>query len=288
MAYDGSGVWVIGRVQRVEGDDTLRSWSDRYHCEGRDAFAAAHGGRRRGHAADPACCSLGLLLAGFVLRVAAARTTWGQPDGDDAMVMLMSLRVSQGHFSLLFWGGNYGGADHHLGRGATDPRVRHEDLALPDRRHGDEPDRRAAAAVRRRAVSLREPPPTSRRARSGSFPHCGCSGARASTSSGCPRPCSRSRRASSCSDGSSPGVGAISWRAVCARGLRIWSYPLVFPLVGPALVVLVVGAAQRPARGWRASGSPASSASPRGSRTSSGTGDRRRSCRPSPGTGSPT
>jgi 4-amino-4-deoxy-L-arabinose transferase-like glycosyltransferase len=53
---------------------------------------------------------IGLLLAGLVLRVLATRSTWGQPDGDDAMVMLMSLRASQGHFSLLFWGGNYGGA----------------------------------------------------------------------------------------------------------------------------------------------------------------------------------
>jgi len=38
------------------------------------------------------------------------RSAWGQPDGDDAMVMVMTLRASQGHFSLLFWGGNYGGA----------------------------------------------------------------------------------------------------------------------------------------------------------------------------------
>lgn len=52
----------------------------------------------------------GLLVAGFILRVLALRSTWGQPDGDDAMAMLMALRASHGHFALLFWGGNYGGA----------------------------------------------------------------------------------------------------------------------------------------------------------------------------------
>ena len=52
----------------------------------------------------------GLLAAGFVIRILALRSTWGQPDGDDAMAMLMALRASHGHFALLFWGGNYGGA----------------------------------------------------------------------------------------------------------------------------------------------------------------------------------
>jgi len=52
----------------------------------------------------------GLLIAGLILRVLAMRSTWGQPDGDDAMAMQMALRASQGHFALLFWGGNYGGA----------------------------------------------------------------------------------------------------------------------------------------------------------------------------------
>jgi hypothetical protein len=52
----------------------------------------------------------GLLIAGLIVRVLAMRSTWGQPDGDDAMAMQMALRASQGHLSLLFWGGNYGGA----------------------------------------------------------------------------------------------------------------------------------------------------------------------------------
>jgi len=51
-----------------------------------------------------------LLFAGLVLRILAMRSTWGQPDGDDAMAMQMALRASQGHLALLFWGGNYGGA----------------------------------------------------------------------------------------------------------------------------------------------------------------------------------
>jgi hypothetical protein len=52
----------------------------------------------------------GLLIAGLVVRILAINSTWGQPDGDEATGMLMALRASQGHFSLLFWGGNYGGA----------------------------------------------------------------------------------------------------------------------------------------------------------------------------------
>jgi len=58
----------------------------------------------------PSLLFVALLAAGLVVRILATRSTWGQPDGDDAMVMLMSLRASQGHFALLFWGGNYGGA----------------------------------------------------------------------------------------------------------------------------------------------------------------------------------
>lgn len=51
-----------------------------------------------------------LVIVGLILRVVAMRSTWGQPDGDDAMAMQMAFRASQGHLSLLFWGGNYGGA----------------------------------------------------------------------------------------------------------------------------------------------------------------------------------
>jgi len=51
-----------------------------------------------------------LLVAGLVLRVLVYRTTWSQPDGDQTMGMLMAYRASQGHLSLIFWGGNYGGA----------------------------------------------------------------------------------------------------------------------------------------------------------------------------------
>lgn len=51
-----------------------------------------------------------LLGAGLVVRVFAMRSTWGQPDGDDAMVMMMSFRASHGHLALVFPGGNYGGA----------------------------------------------------------------------------------------------------------------------------------------------------------------------------------
>ncbi len=53
---------------------------------------------------------VGLLVAGLVLRVLALRSTWGQPDADTAVSMQMVLRASEGHFSLLYWGQNYGGA----------------------------------------------------------------------------------------------------------------------------------------------------------------------------------
>jgi hypothetical protein len=51
-----------------------------------------------------------LLAVGLVLRILLARTTWLQPDSDEATGMIMALRASQGHLSLVFWGGNYGGA----------------------------------------------------------------------------------------------------------------------------------------------------------------------------------
>ncbi len=51
-----------------------------------------------------------LIVIGLVLRVLAMRSTWAQPDGDEAMGMLMAVRASHGSLSLLFWGGNYGGA----------------------------------------------------------------------------------------------------------------------------------------------------------------------------------
>jgi hypothetical protein len=50
-----------------------------------------------------------LLVAGLVLRILTYNSTWGQPDGDQAMGVLMATRASQGHLALLFWGGNYGG-----------------------------------------------------------------------------------------------------------------------------------------------------------------------------------
>lgn len=53
---------------------------------------------------------VGLLLAGLVLRIALYRTTWHQPDADEATGLVMALQASKGHLSLLFWGGNYGGA----------------------------------------------------------------------------------------------------------------------------------------------------------------------------------
>ena len=68
-----------------------------------------HGERAAHNASYPFVFS-GLLIAGLILRVLTMRSTWGQPDGDDAMAMQMALRASQGHLSLLFWGGNYGGA----------------------------------------------------------------------------------------------------------------------------------------------------------------------------------
>ena len=51
-----------------------------------------------------------LLLAGFVFRFIIAQTTWRQPDSDEATGMIMALQAARGHLSLVFWGGNYGGA----------------------------------------------------------------------------------------------------------------------------------------------------------------------------------
>ena len=51
-----------------------------------------------------------LMGAGGVLRVLALRSTWGQPDADSAVSMLMALHASQGHLSLLYWGQDYGAA----------------------------------------------------------------------------------------------------------------------------------------------------------------------------------
>jgi hypothetical protein len=50
-----------------------------------------------------------LLLFGLALRLLLARTTWRQPDSDEATGMIMALQASRGHLSLLFWGGDYGG-----------------------------------------------------------------------------------------------------------------------------------------------------------------------------------
>lgn len=58
----------------------------------------------------PPLCFAALIVAGLVVRTLAMRSTWQQPDGDEAAGLLMALRASQGHLSLLFWGGNYGGA----------------------------------------------------------------------------------------------------------------------------------------------------------------------------------
>jgi len=51
-----------------------------------------------------------LLVAGLVLRILVLRTSWSMPDGDESMGLVMALRAAHGHLSLLFWGGNYGGA----------------------------------------------------------------------------------------------------------------------------------------------------------------------------------
>jgi hypothetical protein len=51
-----------------------------------------------------------LLSVGIIVRVAMARTTWHQPDSDEATGMLMAYQASRGHLSLVFWGGTYGGA----------------------------------------------------------------------------------------------------------------------------------------------------------------------------------
>ena len=51
-----------------------------------------------------------LLVAGLVLRVLVLRSSWAMPDGDESLGPIMALRAAHGHLSLLFWGGNYGGA----------------------------------------------------------------------------------------------------------------------------------------------------------------------------------
>ena len=51
-----------------------------------------------------------LLVAGLVLRILALRSSWAMPDGDQALGPVMAFRAAHGHLSLLFWGGNYGGA----------------------------------------------------------------------------------------------------------------------------------------------------------------------------------
>jgi hypothetical protein len=53
---------------------------------------------------------VGLIIFGVVLRVVLARSSWMELNSDEATGMLMALRASQGHLSLLFSGLNYGGA----------------------------------------------------------------------------------------------------------------------------------------------------------------------------------
>lgn len=45
-----------------------------------------------------------------MLRVLTLRSSWAVLDGDEAFGPVMALRAAHGHLSLLFWGGNYGGA----------------------------------------------------------------------------------------------------------------------------------------------------------------------------------
>ena len=51
-----------------------------------------------------------LLAAGLVLRILVLRSSWAMPDGDQSLGPVMAFRAAHGHLSLLFWGGNYGGA----------------------------------------------------------------------------------------------------------------------------------------------------------------------------------
>jgi hypothetical protein len=51
-----------------------------------------------------------LTAAGLILRVLALRSNWGGLDADEATGILMAQRGAQGHLSIFFWGGNYGGA----------------------------------------------------------------------------------------------------------------------------------------------------------------------------------
>ena len=80
---------------------------------GSSAPRHAHGSSRRGSPSWLTPSGLVfpvLLVAGLVLRILVLRTNWSMPDGDESMGMVMALRAAHGHLSLLFWGGNYGGA----------------------------------------------------------------------------------------------------------------------------------------------------------------------------------
>lgn len=52
----------------------------------------------------------GLLVVGLVVRVLIYRSSWMGVDSDEATGYIMAIRGAQGHLSLLFWGGDYGGA----------------------------------------------------------------------------------------------------------------------------------------------------------------------------------
>lgn len=180
----------------------------------------------------------GLVIAGLVVRILAMRSTWGQPDGDDAMAMQMALRASQGHFSLLFWGGNYGGA---VITWVEAPLValfgmklwlfQAVDTALV-----------LVAVLLLRAIGHRFLSPTAADVAAGTF---------------CFFPALWLFWSSRDYIFWLPAVvfalatcllilrwfeshdRRCLWASGLFAGLSIWSYPLVFPLIGPALVVLV-------------------------------------------------
>jgi hypothetical protein len=73
------------------------------------AGRAAAGGAGRASRADLAVFAA-LLVVGLAVRILIYRSGWMGIDSDEATGYIMAIRGAQGHLSLLFWGGDYGGA----------------------------------------------------------------------------------------------------------------------------------------------------------------------------------
>ena len=290
IANDGSG--VLGSFVRVllAGEAKLRSGPDRNHRDGPTQFPPAKRSRRA--RSQRATERVVPRAAGRRLRAPTARgavTTWGQPDGDDAMVMLMSLRASQGHFSLLFWGGNYGGAIITWIEAPLIVVFGMKIWLFKTRRHAA---MSLIAALLLRSIGRRFLSPNRSRRCGGNvlvLPRAVVVLELARVHLLVARDRVRARDVPLRAPLVRVRVARRDLLAagLCA-GLAIWSYPLVFPLVGPARRRVSGRCARTGARLAGRRRSRRLSASPRGSRTSRCTGDRRRSCRRSRGTGSPT